>query len=309
MKIVTLTLNPAFDLHCHIGDFRPFHENLATVTDFEAGGKGVNISRALAVNGVDNLAVVVLGDENGETFRQALRRDGITFDEITVAGRIRENITVHTDTAAETRISFAGFSADDTLLTEVEKRIEPLLDEPLYLTVTGRLPAGVDMQAVKAMLGRLRARGAKLVIDSRSFARQDLIDVGAWLIKPNQEEIAMYLGREVSGFDDVLDGAKQLCAAGIDRVMVSLGEQGAMLVMADAAYMAAAPSVMVNSTVGAGDSMIAGFLMASEQGKSDDACLATAVAFGSAACETTGTRPPEKDTVAWLIDKIQTYQI
>ena len=119
----------------------------------------------------------------------------------------------------------------------------------------------------------------------------------------------MYLGREIAGFDDALAGARELCDGGIANVMVSLGAQGAMLVTPDAAYIAAAPSVTVNSTIGAGDSMIAGFIAAKKQGASDAVCLQTAVAYGSAACEMPGTRPPEKDTVAWLIEKIQTYQM
>lgn len=309
MKIVTLTLSPAFDLHCYVDDFRPFHENLAEITDMEAGGKGVNISRALTVSGVDNLAIVVLGSENGESFRRQLERDQIAFQEIMVPGRIRENITVHTDTADETRISFQGFVADHTLLDRVEQLLEPMLDEEICLTLTGRVPVGIDMAAVKAFLNRLRAKGVKIVVDSRSFTTADLTDVRAWLIKPNQEEIAMYLGREIEGFDDALSGAKELCRGGIENVLVSLGAQGAMLVTADTAYIAAAPSVTVASTIGAGDSMIAGFIAAKRQGESDAVCLQTAVAYGSAACETPGTRPPEKDTVAWLIEKIQTYQL
>ncbi len=304
MRIVTLTLNPAFDMHCHIDDFQPFHENLAEITDFEAGGKGVNISRALTVNGVDNLAIVVLGDENGDTFSWSLMRDGIPFKEIVVPGRIRENITIHTDTADETRISFKGFATDNSLLRKVEKLLEPMLDEEICLTFTGRVPAGIDIQDVKAFLNRLRGRGAKIVVDSRSFTKADLIDVHAWLIKPNQEEISMYLDRNIDSFNDALAGARELCAAGIENVMVSLGSQGAMLVTADAAYTVSAPAVTVRSTIGAGDSSIAGFVAAAQMGKPASECLATAVAYGSAACETAGTRPPEKATVERLMHEI-----
>ena len=74
MKIITLTLNPAFDMHCYVEQFRPFHENVADVTSFEAGGKGVNISRALACNGIGNLAVVVVGDENSGEFVKMLQK-------------------------------------------------------------------------------------------------------------------------------------------------------------------------------------------------------------------------------------------
>ena len=104
MNIITLTLNPAFDVHCFIKGFAPYHENLATITENDAGGKGVNISRALTSCGVENLALVVLGEENGESFTRSLEADGIIYRSISVKGRIRENITVHTDNAPETRI-------------------------------------------------------------------------------------------------------------------------------------------------------------------------------------------------------------
>ena len=93
MKIITLTLNPAIDMHCYAENFEPFHENLAKITSTDAGGKGVNISRALTLNGVDNLALVVLGSENGKSFADSLKADGMELAEIYVDGRIRENIT------------------------------------------------------------------------------------------------------------------------------------------------------------------------------------------------------------------------
>ena len=110
MKIITITLNPAFDVHCFSENFRPYHENLAKITASEAGGKGVNISRALTVCGTENLAFVVLGEENGDGFARAMSADGMTYRTISVAGRIRENITLHTDHADETRISFSGLN-------------------------------------------------------------------------------------------------------------------------------------------------------------------------------------------------------
>ena len=111
MNIITITLNPAFDIHCHTEQFAPYHENLAKITARDAGGKGVNISRALAANSVPNTALVVLGEENAEDFRRSLSKSGVQTKEICVKGRIRENITLHTDHAPETRISFQGFPA------------------------------------------------------------------------------------------------------------------------------------------------------------------------------------------------------
>ena len=223
MKIVTVTLNPAFDLHCYAENFQPYHENLARITANDAGGKGINISRALTVNGIESTALVVLGDENRDDFRRALTTDGISFHEITVEGRIRENITLHTENAPETRISFAGFGANDALIDQVEAALCGLLDDDSILTFTGRNPEGVTMERVKAMLSKLRERGVKIVLDSRSFEKQDMIDVQPWLIKPNEEEISTYTNIDVKDFESAKQAAIALREHGIENVMISLG--------------------------------------------------------------------------------------
>lgn len=309
MNIVTLTLNPAFDRHCHVAEFETGHEFLAADTEMNVGGKGVNISLALTANGVKNTAVVVVGDRNGAAFCDGLTAAGMDFCAVEVDGRIRENLTIHTDSGEETRISFNGFSINGAVLDRVMERIAPSVNGDTVVTLTGRMPQGVSMVDLQAMIADLQARGAKLVIDSRSFTKNDLLAARPWLIKPNQEEISTYLDRPIVGFADALSGAKELCAAGIGQVLVSLGEQGAMLVTADRVYTATAPSVTVQSTIGAGDASVAGFLSAVKDGCTPAACLARAVAFGSAACETAGTRPPAPAAVARLIQEITTNEV
>ena len=301
MKIITLTLNPAFDIHCYAENFQPFHENLAKITAYEAGGKGVNISRALTVNGVENTALVVLGDENGESFRKSLAADGMTFNEIAVKGRIRENITIHTNNAPETRISFSGFDADDSLLERVETSLAVMFDRDDILTFTGRVPEGVSIRAVKEMLERLRQRGVKIVLDSRSFNKEDLIQCRPWLIKPNEEEIGMYTDVNVTDFESAKKAAEALRSKGIENVMISLGAKGAILCCADGCFVACAPEINVVSTIGAGDSSIAGFAAAAKSGASYADMLRMAVCYGSAACMTEGTRPPIDKDVEMLM--------
>ena len=301
MKIITLTLNPAFDIHCYAENFLPFHENLAEITDRQAGGKGVNISRALCVNGVQNLALVVLGEENADSFRKSLDGDKMTYREIEVKGRIRENITVHTNGADETRISFSGFDADASLLEKIEENLSDIDLADAFLTFTGRVPTGLSIAEVKAFLCRLKERGAKLVIDSRSFSLDDLIEIKPWLIKPNEEEIGEYLGRKISSFSQVSAAACELYKNGIENVMISLGEKGALLVCSDGIFEATPPDIKAVSTIGAGDSSIAGFLAASVRGLSCSDRLRTAVAYGTAACLTSGTNPPKPNDIEEIL--------
>ncbi len=305
MKIVTLTLNPAFDLHCFAENFRPFHENLASVTAFDAGGKGINISRALTANGIPNTAVAVLGEENGERFRRALDAEGIFCREITVAGRIRENMTLHTDNAPETRISFAGFFVGDWLIDRVEPDLDVLLGEGDILTFTGRNPEGLGMDRVKTMLKKYRDRGVRIVLDSRSFGRQDVIEVSPWLIKPNEEEVGAYVDTEVRDFCDAKWAAEVLRAQGVENVMISLGGKGAMLCCESGCYVAHAPGIEAVSTIGAGDSAIGGFCAAATKGMEYAEMLRWAVAYGSAACMREGTRPPLPSDIQALLREIR----
>lgn len=309
MKIITLTLNPAFDVHCDILDFAPYHENLAHITSSDAGGKGINISRALCENGVENLAFVILGDENGASFEQALVRDGLDFRKLTVKGRIRENITCHTPGMPETRISFEGFSVDGDTLEQVYQQLAHEVDGDTVLTFTGRAPSGVGIEKIKTLLNRFVQLGARLVIDSRSFSLADLREMRPWLIKPNQEEISDYLGHEVTDFEQVAEAAEHLHRDGIQNVMVSMGEQGALLVCDEGLFTAVPPAVEVRSTVGAGDSTIAGFLAAASKHACAQERLRTAMAYGSAACTTQGTRPPKPADILRILPDVQVKRL
>ena len=299
MRIITLTLNPAIDMHCYAENFEPYHENLAHITASDAGGKGVNISRALTVNGIDNAALVVLGNENGASFASSLIADGMSIVELYVDGRIRENITLHTNNAPETRISFTGFVATDALIDKVEELLSDV-DEDTVVTLTGSNPKGISIERVMDMVKNLQAKGARVVIDSRSFSKDNLLASHPWLIKPNEEEIGMYTDIAVTDFASAALAAKQIRAQGIENVIIS-SSKGAVLACADGTYVAYAPKITVASTIGAGDSSIAGFLAAGKEGKSYAEMLKNAVAYGSAACTTEGTKPPLPDIVAYCL--------
>ncbi len=304
MKIYTITLNPAFDVHAGAERIVVGRENLACVTSRDAGGKGINISRALSENRIENTAIAVLGRENFADFKALLDEYGINYVAIEKDGRIRENLTFHTE-GGETRISFSGLSLDSSVLCEVEAYIEA--DSEVVVTFTGSVPRGVDISECKSFLKGLRAKGVRVVIDSKSFTIEDLIEVKPWLIKPNGEEISVYFGSEVEDFDDCRLLARRLCESGIENVMISLGEKGAMLVSSEGAFVAEPPAVDAISTVGAGDSTIAGFIAAFGEGKSAEECLARAVSFGTAACLSEGTAPPRVSDVTDIFEKVRVF--
>ena len=295
MRIYTITLNPAYDIHAYMERFEPFHENLAHVISRQAGGKGVNISRALCSNGIENTALVVLGTDNCTDFVSELSRIDVCAVYLERPGRIRDNLTLHCDEAPETRISFSGFEVNDEILRDLDNTMT--VDCETVITFTGRIPSGISKESAISYLAKWKKQGAKLVLDSKSLTLEDIYAIKPWLIKPNQDELSTYFSEEVSSMDSALEKAKQIYAHGVENVMISMGDAGALLLTDGIAYIAKPPVVRVVSTIGAGDSSIAGFITASSRCLQPGDCLRYAVAFGTASCPTEGTLPPNKTDV------------
>ncbi len=302
MRIYTLTLNPAYDVHASAAAFAIGSETLATVTSREAGGKGVNISRALCCGGTPGTAIVVLGSDNGDEFKQGLKAAGIDACLLERPGRIRENLTLHCDGQPETRISFAGFSVDDSILQDVLDAMT--VDTETIVTFTGRIPAGVSKEKAMDFLKTLKQKGAKLVLDSKSLTVEDILEIAPWLIKPNQDELTEYAGCPVATLADAAEKAAVFAATQVENVMISMGEQGAVLLTGGQVYTAVPPKIQAVSTIGAGDSTIAGFIAAYAAGQMPEGCLKSAVAYGTAACLTEGTLPPTRNDMQRILEEI-----
>lgn len=301
MKITTLTLNPAYDIHVSLKSFPLGRESFAESVSRDIGGKGINISRALTENGINNIALVVLGKENSADFIQEMKRAGLTYQELLWEGRIRENITIHPEFEPETRLSFKGFECDGSLL----KKAENFIDPQGIITFTGSVPAGISAQEIEAFLMALKEKGARLVIDSKSVSLEMLKRIKPWLIKPNAEEIEAYCGKTLSE-EELYRVAMQLHQSGIANAMISLGRDGAILAAEGKLYRACVPSMNTLSTVGAGDSAIAGFLGYEKTPKER---LRYAVAYGSAACLRQGTNPPKATDIQEIFKKISVLKI
>lgn len=296
MRIFTLTLSPAFDNYCYSERFALNEENLVQSDGCVAGGKGINITRALFEAQITSTAIALLGKDGGEQFERQVTSKGIKLLPIWCDGKIRENITVATP-LGETRISFAGPSVEISVLKGIFDDLQKHVNSGDVLTVTGRLPQGITAMQIMPYLKELNCKGILLVIDSKSFTLADLLELSPWLIKPNEQEVVSYCSKSIETLDDALLIAKELHNNGIANVMISLGYKGAVLVNEDGAFACKAPSLTPRSTVGAGDSSIAGFLAAHYYGQSSVEKLKLSVAFGSAACLTESSLPPRQTDI------------
>ncbi len=303
MKIITITLNPAFDVHYNIENLRLYKENYATSMIKHAGGKGINISRALTYFGVKNTAYCVLGTQGADEFLGFLQNDKISYKPIIIDGKIRENITLHTD-SGETRISCEGFKLKKDVLCEIYSKIECEIENDTLITFTGRLCDGITKNDAIDFLLDIKRLGAKLIVDCNSFDTEDLLKIKPFLIKPNEQEIAQLTGCEVDSKDNAFKIAKKLYFDGIENVIISLGGEGLVFYGKAGGYKVSVPKIIPVSTIGAGDSTIAGFVAAMAQGMDIEEILKLAAAFGTAACLTDGTNPPDAHTVAGLKEEI-----
>lgn len=300
MKLITLTLNPAYDLHLIMKDFKLYKENYVESSILEAGGKGINISRALLKNSIASTAYVILGKQNASDFVSQLREDGLNFKELYCEGKIRENITIHTPNEPETRISSESYLFSDEILEKFSDELKQTVDNNTIVTFSGRLPKGLSLEKAERFLAEMRSYNCRLVVDCNSFSMDSLMRIRPWLIKPNDQEIRSLTGEKIETMEQAMAAAKMIGAMGIENVIISMGKDGAVMSSAELNCIAKAPGITPVSTIGAGDSMLAGFIGAFSRGAGIEECFRTAVAFGTAACLTQGTLPPEPEDIEKL---------
>ena len=156
---------------------------------------------------------------------------------------------------------------------------------------------------------KMAAEGAKIVLDSKSFSLEDIFEVQPWLIKPNQEEISEYLCCRIHNLEEAIAKAQIFACHGIANVMISLGDQGALLLHNGCCYIATPPAIRAISTIGAGDSSLAGFIAAAQKGADAAECLKNAVTYGTAACLTEGSLPPTAADMEAIYPQVTVQQI
>jgi len=304
LKIITITLNPAFDIHCKVENLQLYKENYVSSYMKHAGGKGINISRALTHFGVDNTALCVVGTSGGEEFLKALDADSMKYNYVVTDGRIRENITLHSD-SKETRISFEGFELNKECIEKIYAMIEKEKNDNLFVTFTGRLSKGITNKEAVELLSKIKMLGAKIIVDCNSLTRDELLEIKPFLIKPNEQEVSQLSGCEIKAADEAINVARRLQNGGVENVIISLGSQGMVFCGACGEYKISVPDITPISTIGAGDSTIAGFIAGLAMGKSMHDTLKLAAAFGTAACFEGGTNPPSIERINHVEKEIE----
>ena len=295
-SVVTLTPNPSIDHTVEIPTLERGEVQRTSTALVEAGGKGVNVARVLAKHGHRTTAILPAGAD-AQRMIALLEPQKVTTVPVPIAGSIRTNIAVVEQDGTTTKLNEPGATLSSVelaaLLNAVEEYLAP---RPTWLVAAGSLPGGVpdDFYARVAALA-VDAR-VPVAIDTSGPALAAAIDAGATVIKPNLEELEEILGRELTTVGDVVRAGRDLRAKGTKELLVSMGGHGALLITEQGSWWAGGPPLVPRSTVGAGDCTLSGYIHATG---TPDRRLATAVAWGRAACLQPGsTVPGPEDTRA-----------
>jgi len=293
--IITLTPNPSVDRAIVIDALHRGEVHRATSSRVDPGGKGVNVSRALAAQGAATLAVLPAGGPEGHLMDELLDAAGVPHRSVPVAGSVRMNVSVLEPDGTTTKLNEPG---PELSPAEIEALVEATLaaaEGAAWVVGCGSLPPGAPIDLYAGLVTRVHGRGARVAIDSSGAPMPLAVAARPHLIKPNHEELAELVGHQLPTLGDVHAAARELVSDGIEVVAVSLGGDGALLVTADEVVHARATITAPLSTVGAGDCMLAGLLHGLSSGLPADAALAAAVTWGAAAVTLPGSRVPTPD--------------
>lgn len=254
--IYTVTLNPAIDYVIRLEQVETGSVNRMDSDDKYAGGKGINVSRVLKRLGYDNTATGFLGGFTGQFIKDGLLAEGIQTNFVAVDQDTRINVKIKAD--QETEINGLGPVVTDAQLAELEAILAGLTEEDTVV-FAGSAPASLGNQVYNRLIPVAKKAGAEVVCD---FEGQTLLDSLAHqplLVKPNNHELEAIFGVTLNGLADVEKYARQILAKGAKNVIISMAGDGALLVTPEAAYFAKPIKGTVKNSVGAGDSMVAGF--------------------------------------------------
>ncbi|MCJ8505203.1 1-phosphofructokinase family hexose kinase [Kocuria flava] len=301
--ILTVTLNPSLDRTVELGAaLRRGAVQRAAGARQDAGGKGVNISRALRASGTPTLAV--LPADPGDPLLAELDAAGVPHESVPAGAPVRSNVTITEPDGTTTKLNAPGTPLTAQRLEELAALLVRHGAGASWIVLAGSLPPGAEPGTYAQLVRRVRAalgeHAPRIAVDTSGPALAGATaddDALPDLIKPNGEELAELVGR---GDGEALEAdparaaavAAALVGRGLGAVLTTLGAGGAVLTTAAGSWHAVHAPVAVRSTVGAGDSSLAGYLLAHERGDDPAGCLRQAVASGTAAAALPGTRVP-----------------
>ena len=300
-KIITITLNPAIDKSTSVPVIVPDKKLKCAEPKFEPGGGGVNVSRAIKKLGGNSTAIYFAGSYSGKYFRHLLDVEGIASYVVEIEGQTRENLIVVDDSSnLQYRFGMPGPVIKENEWQKCLSVVEEFQDVG-YIVASGSVPKGVPEDFFGRLSAVAKKINAKLIVDTSGQPLRHGLAQGLFMIKPNLGELSNLNGVEDMQEEDVLKAAKEIIAKKqCEVVVVSMGAAGAMLITENQVVKVNSPTVKRRSTVGAGDSMVAGMVLAHSKGLTWPEVLQYGIAAGTATTMNPGTQLCNKEDVEKL---------
>lgn len=308
--IYTVTLNPALDKTVEIPGMALDTVNRVTSMRTDPGGKGINVSKVIAKLGGESCAVGILGGESGRTLLAALERDGLRTHFRFVEGQTRTNLKIidralHTNTD----INEPGLTVSPADLDALLRDLLGMVREGDIVVLAGSLPQGAPQDTYRVWTAACREKGARVCLDADGVLLAEGLKAAPYLIKPNEDELSRLVGHRLTDTDELIAEGRRLLKGGVTRVVISLGEHGALYLRRNEVLYAEGLSVPVGSTVGAGDSVVAALAYADSLGMSDEDAVRLSTATGAANVMCSGTQPAEREAVEKLLPQVKIRRI
>ncbi len=294
--ILTVTLNAAIDKRYVVENFEEGEVNRVIECEYVPGGKGLNVSKPLAIAGADVVATGFVGGHAGAYICDRLKDYHVKDGFYRVEAESRSCINIW-DTVKKKQTEFLepGFTIDEEDWSGFEKKFKELAKDADVVTISGSVPKGLDSSAYKKLIEIVKGLNKKVILDTSGKLLTEAVEAVPYMIKPNIDEIAMLTGEKIdvsapNFFEDVIAAARRVREKGVELVVVSLGADGSLMVCEDGVFRAIVPRVDAVNTVGCGDSMIAGFALGISEGLTPVETLkkASAISAASAMTEETG---------------------
>ena len=306
--IITITFNPCIDKSTTISSLAPEKKLYCTVPTFEPGGGGINVARAIKKLGENAIAIYPSGGYSGKFLDMLLQEEGISTKVVKTKKHTRENMIV-LDRSTNLQYRF-GMPGQELEVDEWEKCLQAIRDcDAGFIVASGSLPPGVPVDILARISKIAKNKNSRFIVDSSGEALELVLNEGVYLIKPNINELC-----KLSGKDELIAGEIETVAKEIidktkcEIVVVSMGGSGAILVSKDFVYKVTSPIVKIKSTVGAGDSMVAGIVLSLAKGSDFMNALEYGVACGTAATMSPGTQLCKPADVNKLLNIIKAGQ-
>lgn len=303
-SILTITLNPSIDKSTTVEKIEPDSKLRCSAVKNEAGGGGINVSKALKELGVDVVTLFPAGGNNGQMLITILRKEGIDSNVIEVEQETRENfMVVESASGKQFRFIMPGEPAEEAVLKNVLAFIRGHQFD--YIVASGSILPGLPTDAYAQIAEAANDSGARLVLDTSGEALKLAVQKKVFMLKPNIGELAKLSDIKWLETDHVEQTAKKLIDKGLSELIaVSMGKDGALLVTREETHRVAVPEVEKKSTVGAGDSMVAGMVYMLSTNKPVSEVIRFGVACGTAATMNPGSELFHKSDAEGLFERL-----